>query len=213
MSVETVIPDNSDVFERALAAAMSDILPVPVREKLDPDTTSEEFLPFLAHGEAVKLWFDDWPVARKRHVAKEWLKSYASIIGTRAALEPFLALVEADLIDRISNPTYFVIGETPISDGMRVGHGPHYLTALVKASPVAEPDHFTIGVTPVDQPIRVHDIDTTALDRAKAAMRAAKAPETHYTVDFGWLRPATFDDAVPFDEARRFDALIEREKA
>jgi hypothetical protein len=44
-------------------------------------------------------------------------------------------------------------------------------------------------------------------------MRAAKAPETHYTVDFGWLRPATFDDAVPFDEARRFDALIEREKA
>ena len=212
MNVSDALAQEEGEALHSHAAGMSDELPVPIAQLFNVETTTEEFLPYLAFNEGVKIWYDDWPIERKRGVAKNWLKDYASIIGTKAALEPFLALVDAELIDKVTHPTHFVIGVTPIEDGMRVHQEPFLLHALVKASPIADPEHFTIGVTSVDEPIRVLDVDNEPLERAKAAMRAAKSPETEYTVDFGHKRPPTFADAVPFSEARPFNALIDRER-
>ncbi|WP_099864733.1 phage tail protein I [Pararhizobium haloflavum] len=206
MNLSELLPQNAQSYEKALAFAATDTLPVPLAEILDPDTCPVEWLPFLAAHESVDLWYEDWPVERKRQMIRDSLM-LSSIRGTRAAAEPYLAYVDAELVDRISHPTRFVIGWTPIRDQMRVHHPHHTAHFLVKTSPIVAPDHFIIGRSPVDQPITVRDVDTTPLTRARTALAKSKSPETFYSVDFGWQRPITFDEA---SFGGRFDIYTNR---
>lgn len=63
MSVAALLPTNAAAFERALGAAMSDTLELPIAALMNPATTRAEFLPFLAVNDGMTLWYSDWPEA------------------------------------------------------------------------------------------------------------------------------------------------------
>lgn len=107
-----LLPDSSGAFERAALHAMIDTLDVPITQMLDPFRTKAEFLPFLAHGNSVDLWFDDWLEERKRRIIAEW-PDIASKIGTIAALRKILPFVDAELLDYRAPPQRFVLGSGP----------------------------------------------------------------------------------------------------
>lgn len=209
-SVGALLPPNNQApFERALAAGMSDDLPVPIAQTLDPDTAPEKWLPILAFGESVDLWFDDWPVERKRQVIQDWPR-LASLVGTRAAAAEFLALVDAQIVDEVSYPTPFVFGQTTMRDGMTIHHPHHKTYFLIKISPRVRSDHFTFGRSFIGHNHCFHTVDDEPLQRVFAALRAAKVPETQYGVDFGWKRPVRFADAWSLGTPRRFNHYIDR---
>lgn len=107
-----LLPDSSGAFERSTLHAMIDTLDVPIAEMLDPFKTTPEFLPFLAHGNSVDLWFDDWPEERKRLIIDQW-PDIASKLGTIAALRKILPFVDAELLDYRAPPKRFVLGSGP----------------------------------------------------------------------------------------------------
>jgi len=208
-SVGTVLPDKADTFEKALAAAMSDELPVPFAILMDPAQTRADMLPWLAAHESVDLWYSDWSEARKREMVADAME-LAKLVGTRAAAERFLDYVDAVIIHKISYPAPFVIGKTHLADRVTIHQDHHKAYYLILISPRVEPDHFVIGQSRVDQVIRVRDVDYEPMRRVKTALRAAKAADTEYAVDFGWKRKVTFADAWPLGTPRPLDLHIER---
>ncbi|PWV97705.1 phage tail P2-like protein [Hoeflea marina] len=207
MSVPSILPANAGVFEQALFAATFDELPVPFTETMDPATAPAAMLPFLAAHESVDLWFEDWPLARKRQMVSE-AAELASLKGTRAGLRRYLAYVDAEIVDVIAHPARFafgraVIGITP------VGHKPfvaHYLVRLSLTRPVNvfEFGKAVIGAAPLKS------VDLEPIRRAKIAMATAKAPETQYSVTFAWRRRAIFADILPDEETQLFGGFINR---
>ena len=104
-----LLPTVSGEFEIAAAKAMSDELPVPIRQAVDPQAAPPAFLPFLAAHNGVRLWYSDWQQARKRLVIGESIIGNFEV-GTRAGVERFLGYVDATLVDVISYPKRFVAG-------------------------------------------------------------------------------------------------------
>lgn len=212
MSVAALSANAPLPLTRALAAAMSDTLPVPIEQTLDADTADEKFLPFLAANESVKIWYDDWPEERRRLVAKRWLADYASIIGTRAALHPFLALVDATVVDRIASPRRFFFGKSFVGRDP-IQHPPFTGRYLVK---VALPDRAGAMVMRRSFIGKAffHRPDIEPIRRANAAMVAAKGPSTQYTVDYAHRRPLRLSDRPVLGTARepgpKLNSFIDR---
>lgn len=75
-SAADLLPTSAAPFEIALAKEMTDTLPVPLREALDPTSAQTNLLPFLAVHDGVRLWLSDWKEARKRSVIRETERSY-----------------------------------------------------------------------------------------------------------------------------------------
>lgn len=193
MSAKDVLPPNATTFERALAHGLSEDLPVPIGESLDAATAPAAFLPFVAHAEGVVLWFDDWSEARKRHVAETWLQGYAKIVGTRLAADAFLALVDANVVHRLTYPAPFIVGETAVGTRLvdQPHHSAHYLIAVDLVEPVAA---FTVGYTATGDGA-ISPPDDQPIERALAALIAAKSPTTEYRAHFDTRRPITSGDA------------------
>jgi P2-related tail formation protein len=208
-AVGQVLPDTPEVFEEAVAAALSADLPVPFAVLMDPAETRPDMLPWLAAHESVDLWYSDWSEERKRLMIAD-APALAKLVGTRAAAERFLDYVDAVIIHKVSYPAPFVIGKTHLGDRVTIHQDHHKAYYLILISPRVEPDHFVIGQSRVDQVIRVRDVDYEPMRRVKAALRAAKAPDTEYAVDFGWKRKVTFADAWPLGTPRPLDLYIER---
>lgn len=204
-----VLPSSSTSFERALADAMTDLLPVPIRDVVDPGATPSRFLPFLAAHESVDLWFDDWPEARKRlmvSVAHE----LSALKGTRAALDAFLPFVDAEIVDRISHPRRFVVGFSAVGIDP-VGHRPFTAHLLVRV-PVKYPSRaFVMGRSAIGH-AAIRTVDLTPLDRVRQAVRVAKSPNTLITLNYGWRRPVTLDDGFPLDGSFRFGDFTDRKR-
>jgi P2-related tail formation protein len=203
-------PNSVGIVTRGYTAGMSDILPVPIRETLDADTAPEEFLPFLAHGEGVKLWFDDWPLTRKRLVAKNWLKDYASLIGTRAAMVPFLDLVDAEIVTRVAYPQRFVLGRSALGR-QRLQQKHHTAYYLVKVDLEPRANRFVLGRSALGR-AALRPCSREPLRRAQIAMVAAKATDTQVTVTFGHRRLATVDDGFTADDEINVSHWINRTK-
>ncbi|MEW6257426.1 MAG: phage tail protein I [Pseudomonadota bacterium] len=206
-SVEAVLAPKSGPFVQALAAAMSDDLPVPIRQVLDPAEAPSAFLPWLAVHDGVRLWFSDWSEARKRTVITNG-PTDAGMVGTRPGSVRYLSYVDGILLDAVVYPSRFVqgravLGRTPI------GHPPFLARYLVKVETVTPPRALVLGRGVLGR-ARLKRPTREPFNRALAALRTAKAPETEYRVDFGHLRPLSIADAPPLDGTFALDAYVSR---
>jgi P2-related tail formation protein len=215
--LKAVLPASSGPFEYALAAGMSDDLPVPYDEIMDPYRTPERFVPWLAAHHSVDLWFDDWPVERKREMIAQCAgvstvcpddPPLGEMKGTLKGLERYLAFVDAELIDRIAHPSRFtfgraVLGRTPIGHQAFVAH------YLVRVTLPAPKNRFQIGRAALGRAAMTL-IDKEPMRRVKLAMAVSKAADTQYTVTFAWRRGITFQDNLLIDGSHVFGGFIDR---
>ena len=199
MTVKDILPPNAGPVEKAVAWGLSETLPVPISEALVAATAPADFLPFVAHAEGVALWFDDWSDDRKRHVAEHWLQSYAQIVGTRAAVDAFLALVDAQVVHRLTYPAPFIVGETPV--GTRLVDQPHHSAHYLIDVDLIEPSGaFAVGQVAVGD-VSIAPPDDGPIRRVYAALIAAKSPSTEYRAHFDTRRPTTTGDAPSTSDA------------
>ncbi|WP_246726779.1 phage tail protein I [Antarcticirhabdus aurantiaca] len=207
ITADKLVPEESGLVALALAFAMSDELPVPIRQIMDPATTPAAFLPFLAAHRSVDLWFDDWPEARKRLMVAEAVK-LAALKGTRAAAAAFLPFVDAEILDRISYPQRFVLGfgalgVTPID------HKPfttHFLIKVPLRAPVAP---IVLGQTGLGDGA-LQEVDLDPIRRVNRALVVSKSPETLLSADFAHRRPLTFGDRPKLDGTHRVGGWVDR---
>lgn len=208
-TADELLPTNAGVFENAAALAISDTLPVPLRQIVDAAETPVAFLPFLAAHESVDLWFEDWTEARKREMIAEAM-SLAARKGTRVGAERFLSYVDGVLLDVIAYPHPFVIGAAVI------GHTPigwpHHLAAyLIKITTEVPLSAFAVGTSALGAE-HLHTADTERLRRGLVALRAAKAPDTEIQVDWAHMRVITADDALSVDGGHYVGEFVARRK-
>lgn len=209
MTAADLLPTSASPFEIALAKAMTDELPVPLREALDPATAPANLLPFLAVHDGVRLWFSDWSEARKRDVIGASLTD-CWLVGVRDGAARYLAYVDATLVDAVAYPARFVlrqaiIGRTPI------GHAPFLARYLVRIA-TKKPVRALVMRRGVLGSARLKTPSREPFQRCLAALRAAKAPETEIRVDFGHSRQIRLSDGVPLDGTYRLGAFISRTK-
>ena len=230
-AVGDLLPQSSAAWERALAAAMSDDLPVPIVEALDPATAPVEMLPWLAVHYGVRLWYSDWSEARKRQVIAEAPRA-AFEVGTRAGVIRFLGYVDATLVDVVAYPARFVMGRARIGR-TPIGHPPFLARYLVRVEMRKPARAFVIGRSPMayrDQiaaplphlvvtsgggTVHGHRIVTPSrepLRRCLAAIRAATAPETEIRVDFATARRLSLRDAPVLDGSASLGDFVARNK-
>ncbi|SMD10000.1 phage tail protein, P2 protein I family [Fulvimarina manganoxydans] len=215
-TVDQILAQNAAPFERAMARAMSDDLPIPMEEVMDPYRTPERFLPFLAGHYSVDLWFDDWTVEKKREMVAQAKGSstvypgtrLADFKGTREGARRYLEFVDAEVLDVVAHPTRFVAGLS--AAGITpVGHPPFRARYLVKVTLVKPFNAFVAGRSAAGMAAG-RNVDLTPINRAKTALKVSKAPETEYLVSFAWRRPATFGDGLTFGDERPFGAYVDR---
>lgn len=193
-------------FERAMAAGMSDDLPVPYAQILDPYQTPVAWLPWLAAHHAVDLWFDDWPEARKREMIAQCAgvstvhpddPPLGELKGTLKGLKRYLEFVDATIIDRKAHPQRFTFSRSPITR-TPIGHEAFTAHYLIEVALTRPPRCFQIGRAPFDIGA-LTKVDTTPMDRVKRAMAIAKTPDTLYSVTFAWRRPISVSDGIAID--------------
>lgn len=204
-TARVLLSDGTGPLERAMAAGMSDDLPVPYSQIMAPYQTPAEFLPWLAAHHSVDLWFDDWSEDRKREMIAQSAgvstvypaSPLAALKGTLAGLKRYLEFVDAEIVDRIAHPARFtfgraVVGRAPVHHRSFVAH------YLVKVSLEAPANRFQVGRSALGR-AALRPVDLEPLRRVKRAMTIAKIPETQYSVTFAWRRPITVQDGVLID--------------
>lgn len=206
-SVGDLLPGASGLFEEAVAAGMSDVLPVPIEEIVEAAQTPVAFLPWLAVHYGVRLWFPDWPEALKRFVIDE-APAVSFTIGTRTAVPVLLDYVDATLVDAKAYPQRFVFGSAVIGR-TSVRHPPFMARYLVHVETSTPRIGFVYGRAVLGRhagraPSR------EKFKRARAALRAAKAPESEYRVSFQTKRQITIADAIPLDGTYALGQFISR---
>ncbi|OYX00814.1 MAG: phage tail protein I [Bosea sp. 32-68-6] len=206
-AVGDILPPSRTSFEVAVAAGMSDTLPVPLRQVMNPLEAPESFLPFLAAHFSVDLWYSDWPLSRKRMMIANAIP-LARMKGTRQAAIDFLAYVDGALVDALAHPTRFamgrgIVGRTPI------GHPPFMARYLVKVETVKEPRACVLGRGIIGRSI-IKASARVPLGRCLEALKVAKAPETQIRVDFAHMRPVTFGDGFTFSDGLTFGRYVDR---
>ncbi len=208
-AVGDLLPRSSTAFEKALAAGMSDALPVPLRQMMDPATTPAQFLPWLAAHQSVDLWYSDWLTARKRLMIANAIR-LARIKGTRQAAIDFLAYVDAEILDVISYPRPFVLGRGVLGR-TPIGHKAFVARYLVRTSTVKPPRALVAGRGVLGR----HPVKTPSREpilRALHALRVAKTPETQVRADFAHHRPLTLGDAPLLDGSHFLGEYVPRFK-
>jgi hypothetical protein len=204
-----LLHSNAGAFERAIAEAMTDELPVPIRQIMDPAQTPVSFLPFLAAHRSVDLWFEDWSEERKRALVADWPR-LAALVGTRAAPARFLAYVDAQLVSVLSHPHRPFTGRYP-TGRVLFGHPPFRSIYLVKAASHAPKLGFCTGRHPTGRrPTRAADF--TGAKRALQALQIAKSEYTEVLVDFANYRPLTAGDAILAGRGMRAGQYIPRKR-
>lgn len=207
MNAADLLPSKGLAFERAIASAGSDDLPVPLEQILDPLATPAKWLAWLAANESVDLWFDDWSDARKRQMVAEALE-LASIKGTRAAAERFLSFVDARIIYKISHPARFPVGR--IAVGITpINHKPFVARYVVMSKLTAPINAICVGRSAVGR-AALRPINREPLRRAKLALSISKASETAYSVTFAHRLPITLDDGTDLDAGHKFGDFKDR---
>ncbi|BAP94473.1 tail protein [Aurantimonas phage AmM-1] len=210
-----ILPGNAGPFERVLGAALTDELPVPIREIMDPYQAPAEFLPFLAAHESVDLWFDDWSEERKREMIAQCAGvsvlhdgMLGDLKGTREGLRRYLAFVDAEIVDVVAHPVRFVIGRSGLGR-VPIAHPAftaHYLVRVELDRPV---NAFEIGRSAIGK-AALQSVDRTPIRRAQRAMTIAKAPETLYSASFAWRRRIQLSDNIPIDGTHALGGWIDR---
>jgi P2-related tail formation protein len=195
---------------------MSDELPVPYGQLMDPYQTPAQFLPWLAAHYSIDLWYEDWPEARKREIiarssgrsvvhSGEWL---AELKGSVAAAPAYLSYVDAQIIHKVSHPARFPVGR--IAAGVTpIQHKPFVARWLLKVDLTAPANAVCAARTAVGR-AAVRTINREPMRRAKATLSASKAPETAYTVNFAHRVPVTLDDGFDLDAGHVLGSFKDR---
>lgn len=194
---------STDPLEYALAAGMSDELPVPYDVLMDPYQTPAAFLPWLAAHHSVDLWFNDWPEARKREITAQYAgrsvlyphECLPELKGTHEGALRFLSFVDAEVIDVVGYPARFVYGRSSFSY-TPINHPPFKKRWLVKVL-LKKPVNAFVFDRSAWGLAALRPVDQEPVLRAKKALDVARAPETEYLISTAWRRPATFEDAIP----------------
>jgi P2-related tail formation protein len=203
---DLVSPERSEL-EEGFAVAMTDELPVPLRQALDPQTAPVNLLPFLAAHDSVDLWYPDWSEERKRRMIEE-APELATLIGTRAAAARFLPYVDTEIIHKMSHPARFPVGR--IAVGLSpIQHKPFLTRFLCKVALTPSPRAVCVERTAVGR-AAVQTINREPLRRAQMALTVSKGPYTAYTVTFAHRIPITLDDGFDLDEGHVFGAYRDR---
>ena len=205
--VGDILPANATPFEEAAASGLSDGLPVPLRLIMDPATSPEAFLPWLAAHRSVDLWYSDWSTARKRQMVADAIR-LARLKGTRDAVVEFLAFVDGLLIDTVAYPERFIFGRAIIGR-TPVNHQPYVARYLVKTTTFRQPRAFVFGRAVIGRSI-LKTPDREKLKRCMTAITVAKAPETEVRVDFAHKRQANFGDGFTFGGGLTFGRYLDR---
>ena len=215
-SVELLLPSSSGGYEKAAAAGISDDLPIPFGDLLDPYQARADLLKWLGFQSSLDLWFDDWPEARKREAVAQaagvstlYQGELAALKTTRGGAIRYLALVDAELVDAISYPALAVCGEAVCGSAV-VDHPPHLATYLVKVE-VADPHAAYVGSASAGSAV-AGAVNTQPYDRCLIAVRAAKAAHTEILVDFQNARVLTAGDAVTAGAGYLAGQYLERVK-
>jgi phage tail P2-like protein len=206
-TVADVLPANSQAYEQAAAAGVSDTLPIPIDTILDPGETPQAFLPFLAAHESVDLWYDDWSIERKRSMVADAVE-LAALKGTREGLRRFLAYVDAEITWLIAHPARFVFGRSAVNV-RPIAHRPLTAHYLIKVPLAPVPNPFQVGRAAIGKQAMTR-VSLELIHRAKTAMVVAKATETLTSANFAWRRRARFGDALPLDGTTHFGQFIDR---
>ncbi len=204
-----LLPASAAPYVIALAKAMTDELPVPLREALDPATAPANLLPFLAVHDGVRLWFSDWSVPRKRQVISASLTD-CWLVGVRDGAVRYLSYVDAELVDAIAYPARFAFGRARIGR-TPVGHAPFLARYLVRIVTHRPPRSLVLSRAVLGS-ARLRTPSREPFVRCLAALRASKAAETEVRVDFGHRRPLSIDDAPPLDGTYKLGAYVNRSK-
>jgi len=204
--VRDILPGIAKPFVLATADAMTDTLPVPIAEIINPATSPLGFLPFLAAHESVDLWFNDWTDERKRAMVQQAVE-LAALKGTREGLIRFLSFVDAEITWLIAHPARFAMGRSAIAV-RPIGHKPMTAHYLVKVPLVAPANPFRIGRAALGRRAFTR-VSLEPLRRARMTTVVAKAPETLTSLNFAWRRRARFGDGLPFGSIR-FGEFIDR---
>jgi phage tail-like protein len=202
-----LLPPGSSVLEQALAHAMTDLLPVPIEDVLDPARTPKQFLPFLGAHRSVDLWFDDWSEERKRQMVEHAI-DLAQLKGTGVAAERYLAFVDTTIVHKVSHPARYPVGR--IAAGITpVQHQPLVARFLLKVPLVAHPRSICVARTAIGH-AAVRTFNREPLSRAKLALSVSKAPATAYSVTFAHRVPVTVDDGINLDAGQFLGAFKDR---
>ena len=197
MSVAALLTGEAGPFRVAAAKAMDadGALPVPLAQVVDPAQCPSALLPWLAGHESVDLWFSDWSDTLKRTViTNAWRDAAAK--GTRAGAGAYLGYVSGALIDVIATPAPFVVGRSRI--GRPINHPP-FLARYLVSVPTSEPANCTVMLRAAIGRAAIRTPDPTPFNRALAALRIARAPETQIRVSFATMEPLSIDDAPVLD--------------
>jgi P2-related tail formation protein len=213
--VAPLLPSNTGPYEDALAAGMSDVLPIPYEQLLDPYQCPESMLVWLAAQHSVDLWFDEWPVERKREVIAQHAGrsvlfdgELAELKTTRAAAERYLALVDAQIIHKRSHPARFPVGR--IAAGRTpINHPPFVARYLVKVTLVQPIRTICVGRTAVGK-ASLRKRERRPLERVCKALTVSKATHTEYSVSFAHRRQITLDDGYDIDAGYQLGSYMDR---
>ncbi|MCA1868913.1 phage tail protein I [Agrobacterium genomosp. 3] len=213
--VVPLLTSSTGPFERAVAAGMSDGLPVPYAVLLDPYRCPAEMLPWLAAQYSVDLWFDEWPEARKREVIAQhagvsvlYDGELAALKTTRAAAARYLELVDATIIHKRSHPARFPVGRIVLGKSP-INHPPFVARFLVKTTLVQPRGSFCVGRSALGK-AALRPRDRRPLERAEKALVVSKAPHTQYSVSFAHRRPITLDDGYDIDAGYVLGSYMDR---
>ncbi|WP_137136615.1 phage tail protein I [Rhizobium sp. FKY42] len=209
-------PSSSGPFEFAIAAGMSDDLPVPYAQIMDPYQTPVRFLPWLAAHHSVDLWYDDWSEATKREMIAQCAgvstiypgEQLAELKGTFEGLKRYLWFVGAEVLDRVAYPARFVIGQSALGI-TPLNHPPFKARYLIKVTLEKPVNAFIIGRSAIGlAALRPPSLEP--IERAKAAARAAKAEHCEYTASFTHRRRIRFGDRIKFGDNAKFGSFRPR---
>lgn len=97
--IQSVLMPGSTPFERAIDAAVFrlDETAEALRTIHDPERAPEAFVPFVAWGVSTDLWDRNWPIEKKRAVAKAWYRLHRKK-GTLTGIKEAVRFFEAEVV-------------------------------------------------------------------------------------------------------------------
>lgn len=100
-----LLPVNASALEQVFASAGKRIqaIPAPIEMVMLPFEVAASFLPFMAWGLSVDIWYDDWAEIKRRQVVADAVRLHR-LKGTLAGIRAHLALVDCVILKAIRPP-------------------------------------------------------------------------------------------------------------
>lgn len=98
MTIQVLHPKSASPLRKTVEEVMAGVYDIDILIRLidDPEQAPESFVPFLAWGASTDLWDRDWPIEKKRAVAKAWYRLHSkkgTLTGIKDAVRFFGAEV------------------------------------------------------------------------------------------------------------------------